>query len=118
MIGDDIRDDIGGALKAGLSAILVRTGKYKTGDEGKIEAQPTFIASNIVEAIEYILEDVWSVGWGWGKDGYTPSVFVSVQKRSVLFSHRESVSRGKCQEGKGWEREPAWNAPIKKWFFD
>ncbi|OQV18064.1 Haloacid dehalogenase-like hydrolase domain-containing protein 2 [Hypsibius exemplaris] len=58
MIGDDIRDDVGGALKAGLSAILVRTGKYKAGDEAKIEpSHPTFIANDIVEAVNYILED-------------------------------------------------------------
>lgn len=29
MIGDDIESDIGGALRAGLAAILVRTGKYR-----------------------------------------------------------------------------------------
>ena len=29
MVGDDIESDIGGALRAGLAAILVRTGKYR-----------------------------------------------------------------------------------------
>jgi HAD superfamily hydrolase (TIGR01458 family) len=29
MVGDDIESDIGGALRAGLAAVLVRTGKYR-----------------------------------------------------------------------------------------
>jgi HAD superfamily hydrolase (TIGR01458 family) len=29
MVGDDVETDIGGALNAGLSAVLVRTGKYR-----------------------------------------------------------------------------------------
>ena len=29
MIGDDIESDIGGAQRAGLAGILVRTGKYR-----------------------------------------------------------------------------------------
>lgn len=58
MIGDDVKDDVLGAMKTGLSAILVRTGKYKTGDEDKIERQPTFIANDIVEAVSYILEEL------------------------------------------------------------
>ena len=33
MIGDDVYGDIEGALKAGLQARLVRTGKYQPGDE-------------------------------------------------------------------------------------
>ena len=29
MVGDDVESDIGGALAAGLSAVLVRTGKFR-----------------------------------------------------------------------------------------
>jgi ribonucleotide monophosphatase NagD (HAD superfamily) len=29
MVGDDIESDVGGALRAGLAGILVRTGKYR-----------------------------------------------------------------------------------------
>jgi ribonucleotide monophosphatase NagD (HAD superfamily) len=29
LVGDDIESDIGGALRAGLAAILVRTGEYR-----------------------------------------------------------------------------------------
>lgn len=32
MIGDDIRTDVGGAQRAGLNGILVKTGKYREGD--------------------------------------------------------------------------------------
>ena len=32
MIGDDIRGDVEGAQKAGLHAVLVRTGKYRDSD--------------------------------------------------------------------------------------
>ncbi|CAE8702907.1 unnamed protein product, partial [Polarella glacialis] len=33
MIGDDARDDVGGALECGMQAVLVQTGKYRPGDE-------------------------------------------------------------------------------------
>jgi ribonucleotide monophosphatase NagD (HAD superfamily) len=31
MIGDDVRDDVCGALNAGFNGILVKTGKYREG---------------------------------------------------------------------------------------
>lgn len=34
MIGDDVRQDVGGANAIGMQSILVRTGKYRAGDEG------------------------------------------------------------------------------------
>lgn len=33
MIGDDVDSDVNGAIEAGLAGILVRTGKYRPGDE-------------------------------------------------------------------------------------
>jgi HAD superfamily hydrolase (TIGR01458 family) len=33
MVGDDVVGDVGGAQAAGLRALLVRTGKYRPGDE-------------------------------------------------------------------------------------
>ena len=36
MVGDDVDSDVNGALAAGLGAVLVRTGKYRPGDEGRI----------------------------------------------------------------------------------
>ncbi|RXG67223.1 cytochrome P450 2L1 [Armadillidium vulgare] len=55
MIGDDAKDDVEGALKAGLSAILVKTGKYRPDDENTIEPKPTFVAENFSKAVEFIL---------------------------------------------------------------
>lgn len=37
MVGDDVFGDVEGALRAGLLACLVRTGKYRAGDEGLVE---------------------------------------------------------------------------------
>lgn len=36
MVGDDVLGDVEGALKAGLQACLVTTGKYRAGDEQRI----------------------------------------------------------------------------------
>lgn len=33
MIGDDIRQDVGGAMAIGMRAALVQTGRYRAGDE-------------------------------------------------------------------------------------
>ncbi|MBB4196638.1 hydrolase [Rhodoblastus sphagnicola] len=54
MIGDDAEADIGGAMKAGLSGILVRTGKYRPGQEGLI-APPTLIADDLAQAVDVLL---------------------------------------------------------------
>ena len=49
MLGDDIESDIGGALRAGLETILVRTGKYR---EERVRAsgiQPTVLVGSIAD---------------------------------------------------------------------
>lgn len=51
MIGDDVYSDINGALKAGLKATLVRTGKYRPGDEGKIVAPGANVCADLLEAL-------------------------------------------------------------------
>ncbi|MBT4086854.1 MAG: HAD hydrolase-like protein [Alphaproteobacteria bacterium] len=40
MIGDDMDADIGGALRAGLRAVQVRTGKYNPDDQERDGPQP------------------------------------------------------------------------------
>jgi HAD superfamily hydrolase (TIGR01458 family) len=46
MIGDDVRVDVGGAQNAGLQGALVKTGKYRAGDEdGAVE--PGFLLDSI-----------------------------------------------------------------------
>ena len=57
MIGDDVEGDVGGALDAGLAGVLVRTGKFKPGDEGRIDPGPTAVQPDLAAAVAWILED-------------------------------------------------------------
>lgn len=56
MIGDDVKDDCGGALAVGLSAVLVQTGKYRPGDETLQGVTPTAVAPSLVEAVDWVLQ--------------------------------------------------------------
>jgi HAD superfamily hydrolase (TIGR01458 family) len=49
MVGDDVESDIGGALNAGLSAVLVRTGKYREDFVARSGVEPTAIVDSIAE---------------------------------------------------------------------
>jgi HAD superfamily hydrolase (TIGR01458 family) len=49
MIGDDIESDIGGALAAGLRAILVRTGKYRPEVVAASGVEPTVLVASIAD---------------------------------------------------------------------
>jgi HAD superfamily hydrolase (TIGR01458 family) len=49
MVGDDIESDIGGALKAGLHAILVRTGKYREARVRESGIEPTGVVDSIAD---------------------------------------------------------------------
>ncbi len=55
MIGDDADSDGCGALAAGLSSILVQTGKYRPGDEEKAGCAGIITAADIGAAVEMIL---------------------------------------------------------------
>lgn len=56
MVGDDAEADVAGALKAGLgAAVLVRTGKYRPGDEAEHEPKPSHVADDLAAAVEWIL---------------------------------------------------------------
>jgi HAD superfamily hydrolase (TIGR01458 family) len=55
MVGDDAAADVGGAIRAGLQGILVRTGKYMPGDEDKIDQPNAVIADDIAAAVDWIL---------------------------------------------------------------
>jgi HAD superfamily hydrolase (TIGR01458 family) len=56
MIGDDAEADIEGAQAAGLLTILVRTGKYRDGDEGKIAIAPHHVVDRLDQAVCWVLE--------------------------------------------------------------
>ena len=49
MVGDDVESDIGGAMRAGLSGILVRTGKYREGAAGCAGVKPTVTVDSIAD---------------------------------------------------------------------
>lgn len=56
MVGDDAEGDIAGALRAGLpAALLVRTGKYRSGDEHRFQPPPTVVVDDIAAAAAWIL---------------------------------------------------------------
>lgn len=56
MVGDDAESDVAGALAAGIgNALLVRTGKYRPGDEGHVHPPPTATLAGILEAADWIL---------------------------------------------------------------
>jgi HAD superfamily hydrolase (TIGR01458 family) len=49
MVGDDIESDIGGALRAGIDAILVRTGKYREAQVQGSGIEPTAVVGSIAD---------------------------------------------------------------------
>ena len=57
MIGDDAEADASGALAAGLAlGILVRTGKYRAGDEARCDPRPSRVVADLSEAVDHVLE--------------------------------------------------------------
>ncbi|BFZ14134.1 hypothetical protein BsWGS_17172 [Bradybaena similaris] len=54
MVGDDVKDDIAGAQAAGMKGILVQTGKYRDGDENKINPPPFRVAADFSHAVDII----------------------------------------------------------------
>ncbi|XP_032942989.1 haloacid dehalogenase-like hydrolase domain-containing protein 2 isoform X2 [Rhinolophus ferrumequinum] len=56
MIGDDCRDDVGGAQKVGMLGILVKTGKYRAADEDKINPPPYLTCESFPHAVEHIVQ--------------------------------------------------------------
>lgn len=55
MIGDDVESDINAACDAGMQAILVKTGKYRPGDEDKFSSPNAICVNDIATATDYIL---------------------------------------------------------------
>ncbi len=55
MVGDDALADVQGALEAGLQGILVRTGKYREGDDAQIKAPGAIVVDDIGAAVEWVL---------------------------------------------------------------
>ena len=55
MVGDDALADVAGALSAGLRGVLVRTGKYRSGDEDRIPHPGAMVEPDIAGAVDWIL---------------------------------------------------------------
>lgn len=55
MVGDDAEMDVCGALSAGLRGVLVRTGKYRHGDEAKVEPLGGRVFNDLDAVVDYIL---------------------------------------------------------------
>lgn len=55
MVGDDVVSDVKGALDAGLQAMLVRTGKYRPGDEAQLRGTAAGVVDDITVAVEEII---------------------------------------------------------------
>ncbi|CDX38000.1 Phospholysine phosphohistidine inorganic pyrophosphate phosphatase [Mesorhizobium sp. SOD10] len=56
MVGDDAESDVAGALRAGLgAALLVRTGKYRAGDETRFDPAPTAVVDDLAAATDWII---------------------------------------------------------------
>jgi phospholysine phosphohistidine inorganic pyrophosphate phosphatase len=49
MVGDDVESDVGGALGAGLAAVLVRTGKFREDALRASGIEPTAIADSVAD---------------------------------------------------------------------
>ncbi|KAK6759018.1 hypothetical protein RB195_016316 [Necator americanus] len=54
MIGDDAKDDVLGAINCGMKGILVRTGKYRKGDELQIPQERRNCVESFAEAVDMI----------------------------------------------------------------
>lgn len=55
VIGDDLHDDVGAALAAGIPAILVRTGKYRAGDDRDPAIRPDRVVDDFAQAVDILL---------------------------------------------------------------
>ncbi|RTL56993.1 MAG: TIGR01458 family HAD-type hydrolase [Rhodocyclaceae bacterium] len=55
LIGDDLMDDIGGAHAAGIPGILVRTGKFRPGDDTHLDIRPALVADDFAAVVDILL---------------------------------------------------------------
>lgn len=56
MVGDDAAQDVGPAVaELGLKRFLVNTGKYRQGDERKVDPPVDWCGESFASAVDYIL---------------------------------------------------------------
>ncbi|EJT97599.1 hypothetical protein DACRYDRAFT_111642 [Dacryopinax primogenitus] len=57
MVGDDIRADLGeGAVESGFVRVLVKTGKYRAGDEHKGDHPPDLVVESFAAFVDMLLQ--------------------------------------------------------------
>ncbi|MCX7865208.1 MAG: TIGR01458 family HAD-type hydrolase, partial [Novosphingobium sp.] len=56
MIGDDVENDIAGAIALGMTGVLVKTGKYRPGTENEIDPPPDHVAADLAAAADWLLD--------------------------------------------------------------
>jgi HAD superfamily hydrolase (TIGR01458 family) len=54
MVGDDVEADVNGATAAGLKGVLVRTGKYRAGDETRLESEAAVTLPDISAFVDWL----------------------------------------------------------------
>ena len=54
MVGDDVESDIGGAVRAGLRGVLVRTGKFREESLAAADPPPTHVVDSIADVPELL----------------------------------------------------------------
>jgi phospholysine phosphohistidine inorganic pyrophosphate phosphatase len=55
MIGDDVLSDVGGAQRAGIRGVLVRTGKFSAGDETRDDVTPFAVVDDFSAGLDLLL---------------------------------------------------------------
>lgn len=55
MVGDDVEADVLGALDAGLQAALVRTGKFRPGDDQRLRGTTAHTFDDLAAVVEWVL---------------------------------------------------------------
>lgn len=55
LIGDDLHDDVGAARTAGIPAVLVRTGKFRSGDDADPAVRPDLVADDFAATVAHLL---------------------------------------------------------------
>jgi len=55
LVGDDLSEDIGGAQAAGIPGILVRTGKYRAGDDVHPDIRPAAVYNDFATVVDALL---------------------------------------------------------------
>ena len=56
MVGDDAEFDASGSVALGMQGILVRTGKYRPGDEDRVQPRPTAVLDSVAELPRWLAD--------------------------------------------------------------